>query len=77
MRSSRCPWSLRQSTGYRLCAAVPARPVGPAAAEAVRSRIDFEYAMAMELDDPGFHHSVPADFRDRLGDGREGPADGR
>ncbi|MFD8810695.1 hypothetical protein ACFV23_04170 [Streptomyces sp. NPDC059627] len=20
----------------------------------------------MELDDPGFHHSVPADFRDRL-----------
>jgi transposase-like protein DUF772 len=36
------------------------------AAEAVRCRIDFTYAMAMELDDPGFHHSVPADFRDRL-----------
>ncbi|WP_258308799.1 IS1182 family transposase [Streptomyces sp. NWU339] len=36
------------------------------AAEAVRCRIDFKYAMAMELDDPGFHHSVPADFRDRL-----------
>ncbi|MFD8747631.1 transposase [Streptomyces sp. NPDC059616] len=35
------------------------------AAEAVR-RIDFKYAMAMELDDPGFHHSVLADFRDRL-----------
>ncbi|MEU1568718.1 transposase [Streptomyces mirabilis] len=28
------------------------------AAEAVRCRIDFKYAMAMELDDPGFHHSV-------------------
>jgi len=36
------------------------------AAEAVRCRIDFKYAMAMELDDPGFHHSVLADFRDRL-----------
>ncbi|MCZ7456770.1 transposase [Streptomyces sp. WMMC940] len=35
-------------------------------AEAVRCRIDFKYAMAMELDDPGFHHSVLADFRDRL-----------
>ena len=36
------------------------------AAEAVRCRIDFTYALAMELDDPGFHHSVLADFRDRL-----------
>jgi hypothetical protein len=41
------------------------------AAEEVRCRIDFKYAMAMELDDPGFHHSVLADFRDRLAeDGR-------
>ncbi|WP_343242949.1 transposase [Streptomyces sp. SID12501] len=39
------------------------------AAEAVRCRIDFRYAMALELDDPGFHHSVPADFRDRLAEG--------
>ncbi|WP_232247230.1 transposase [Kitasatospora azatica] len=36
------------------------------AAEAVRCRIDFKYALAMELDDPGFHHSVLADFRERL-----------
>lgn len=36
------------------------------AAEAVRCRIDFKYAMAMELDDLGFHHGVLADFRDRL-----------
>jgi transposase len=28
------------------------------AAEAVRCRIDVKYALAMELDDPGFHHSV-------------------
>jgi hypothetical protein len=32
----------------------------------VRCRIDFTYAPAMERDDPGFHHSVPADFRERL-----------
>src|SRR6201994_631937 len=36
------------------------------AAEAVRCRIDFKYALGLELDDPGFHHSVPGDFRDRL-----------
>ncbi|MFI8515585.1 transposase [Streptomyces sp. NPDC085460] len=36
------------------------------AAEAIRYRIDFTYALAMELDDPGFHHSVLTDFRDRL-----------
>ncbi|MGV9248056.1 transposase [Streptomyces sp. NPDC003710] len=35
-------------------------------AESVRCRIDFKYALALELDDPGFHHSVLADFRDRL-----------
>lgn len=34
------------------------------AAEAVRCRIDFKYALALELDDPGFHHSVLTDFRD-------------
>ncbi|MEY9872855.1 transposase [Streptacidiphilus sp. MAP12-33] len=43
------------------------------AAEAVRCRIDFKYALGLELDDPGFHHSVLADFRDRLTE--EGRAD--
>jgi len=39
--------------------------------EAVRCRIDFKYALSLELDDPGFHHSVLTDFRDRLAvDGR-------
>ncbi|MER5603359.1 transposase [Streptomyces sp. NPDC002265] len=37
------------------------------AAEAVRCRIDFKHAMAMKLDDPGFHHSVLAAVRDRTG----------
>ncbi|MFF7139464.1 IS1182 family transposase [Streptomyces sp. NPDC008196] len=41
------------------------------AAVAVRCRIDFKYALGMELDDPGFHHSVLTDFRERLAeDGR-------
>ncbi|MET9294854.1 hypothetical protein [Streptomyces sp. NPDC003077] len=35
------------------------------AAGADRCRIGFTYAMAMELDDPGVHHSVPADLRAR------------
>ncbi|MET7348471.1 transposase [Streptomyces mirabilis] len=39
------------------------------AAEAVRCRIDFKYAMAPELGEPGLHHSVLADFRDRLAEG--------
>ncbi|MFF7190472.1 transposase [Streptomyces sp. NPDC008222] len=36
------------------------------AAEAVHCRIAFKYALAMELDDPGFHHSVLGAFRERL-----------
>ncbi|MCX5098188.1 transposase [Streptomyces sp. NBC_00439] len=36
------------------------------ASEAARCRIDFKYALAMELDDSGFHHSVLVDFRGRL-----------
>jgi transposase len=43
------------------------------AAEAVRCRIDFKYALGLDLDDLGFHHSVLGDFRDRLlADGRTG-----
>jgi transposase len=36
------------------------------AAESVRNRIDFKYALGMELEHPGVHHSVLTDFRDRL-----------
>jgi hypothetical protein len=39
------------------------------AAEAVRCRIDFKYAVGLELEDPGFHHSVLSDFRARLAEG--------
>jgi transposase len=36
------------------------------AAEAVRARIDWKYALCLELDDPGFDHSVLCEFRARL-----------
>jgi transposase len=36
------------------------------AAEAVRSRIDWKYLLGLELDDPGFDHTVLSEFRDRL-----------
>jgi transposase len=35
-------------------------------AEGVRSRIDWKYALGLELSDPGFDHSVLSQFRDRL-----------
>ncbi|MFI0242083.1 IS1182 family transposase [Streptomyces sp. NPDC016845] len=45
-----------------------------AAADAVRTRIDWKYALGLELEDPGFDHSVLCEFRARLA-GRDGAAD--
>jgi transposase len=39
------------------------------AADAVRSRIDWKYALGLELTDPGFDFSVLSEFRSRLIDG--------
>lgn len=36
------------------------------AADAVRARIDWKYALSLELTDPGFDHSVLCEFRGRL-----------
>lgn len=36
------------------------------AAEAVRARIDWKYALGLPLEDPGFHYSVLSEFRDRV-----------
>ena len=36
------------------------------AADAVRARIDWKYALGLELTDPGFDYSVLSEFRDRL-----------
>jgi transposase len=40
-----------------------------AAANAVRSRIDWKYLLCLEMDDSGFDHSVLSEFRARLMDG--------
>jgi transposase len=39
------------------------------AADAVRWRIDWKYLLCLELDDPGFDHSVLCEFRARLLEG--------
>jgi len=39
------------------------------AADAVRARLDWKYALALEHTDPGFDFSVLSEFRDRLIDG--------
>ncbi len=36
------------------------------AADAVRARIDWKYLLGLAFDDPGFDHSVLAEFRDRV-----------
>lgn len=35
----------------------------------MRARIDWKYALSLELDDPGFHYSVLGEFRSRLPNG--------
>jgi transposase len=44
------------------------------AADAVRRCIDWKYALALELTDPGFHFSVLQEFRDRLVEADQGCA---
>ena len=39
------------------------------AAEAVRTRLDWQYALGLGLDDPGFDHSVLSEFRTRVAAG--------
>ncbi len=39
------------------------------AADAVRARLDWKYALGLELTDPGFHYSVLCEFRERLIEG--------
>ena len=39
------------------------------AAEAVRTRIDWQYLLGLPWDDPGFDHTVLAEFRARVADG--------
>ncbi|RSO50540.1 hypothetical protein DMH15_01030 [Streptomyces sp. WAC 06725] len=45
-----------------------------AAADAVRTRTDWKYAIGLELEGPGFDHSTPCEFRARLAE-QDGAAD--
>ena len=59
------PWRLALVTVMQFVAGLSDRQ----AAEAVRSRIDWKYALSLELTDPGFDFSVLCEFRRRLIDG--------
>ena len=59
------PWRLALVTVLQFRENLPDRQ----AAEAVRARIDREYLLGLELDDPGFDHSVLCGFRARLLEG--------
>jgi len=53
------PWRLAPVTVFQFLQHLSDRQ----AADAVRSRIDWKYALSLELDDPGFHFSVLTEFR--------------
>ena len=56
------PWRLALVTLMQFREALSDRQ----AAEAVRARIDWKYLLGLDLDDPGFDHSVLCEFRGRL-----------
>ena len=56
------PWRLALVTVFQFLEHLSDRQ----AADAVRARIDWKYALGLELADPGFHFSVLTEFRARL-----------
>ena len=56
------PWRLAMVTVFQFLEHLSDRQ----AADAVRARIDWKYALGLELTDPGFHFSVLTEFRARL-----------
>jgi transposase len=60
------PWRLALVTVFQFLEHLSDRQ----AADAVRGRIDWKYALGLELTDPGFHFSVLAEFRARLVTGK-------
>ena len=63
------PWRLALITVMQFVEGLSDRQ----AAEAVRARIDWKYALSLELTDPGGDASVLCEFRARLVDGDAGP----
>lgn len=56
------PWRLALVTIFQFLENLTDRQ----AADAVRGRVDWKYALSLELEDPGFDFSVLSEFRDRL-----------
>jgi transposase len=61
-RPAEAPWRLVLVTILQYAESVSDRQ----AADAVRSRIDWKYALGLELTDPGFDSTVLSEFRTRL-----------
>ncbi len=59
------PWRLALVTIFQFMEHLTDRQ----AADAVRSRLDWKYALSLELTDPGFDHTVLSEFRSRLVEG--------
>ena len=64
-RPVEAPWRLALITVMQFMEDLPDRQ----AAEAVRGRIDWKYALGLELTDPGFDFTLLSDFRKRLVEG--------
>ena len=64
-RPAIAPWRLALVTVMQFSEGLSDRQ----AAEAVRARIDWKYALGLKLSDPGFNFSVLSEFRSRLLEG--------
>src|SRR3954466_13013023 len=64
-RPAHAPWRLALVTVLQFAEGLSDRR----AADAVRGRIDWKYALGLELADPGFDFSVLSEFRSRLAGG--------
>ena len=64
-RNDKCPWRLALICVMQFVENLSDRQ----AAEAVRARIDWKYALSLELTNSGFDYSVLSEFRTRLMDG--------
>jgi transposase len=64
-RPGAAPWRLALVTIFQFAEDLSDRQ----AADAVRGRIDWKYALALPLEDPGFDHTVLSEFRRRLVEG--------
>jgi transposase len=61
-QAAEAPWRLALVLVFQFMEGLSDRQ----AADAVRSRIDWKYALSLELTDPGFDASVLSEFRSRL-----------